>query len=296
MTESTWRPLGVESEAQIASYDALHDNVPQWMSASLWDWVKDELKRVARSNSRYGGTPTTSTHLRVDLLEAMCQTLRVALPSMRGQTGESAVVTATNFLKATADALQVVDYLLAHKPDARADVLEALLVRSRSAWQVGTRAGLPGLTRRVPLGVQVASDDVMARSGQAGLKLARAWEVLYGIDPNPSEAYRLAIKAVEDAAIPVVSPTDRLATLGKVIKQLEDQSGWSVPMQREHDSAPSVDVVINMARMLWHGQHDRHGGQPSAPGDVSIEEATVAVSLAVSLVHLFTSGLVTRSA
>ena len=50
-----------------------------------------------------------------------------------------------------------------------------------------------------------------------------------------------------------------------------------------------------MARMLWHGQHDRHGGQPSAPGDVSMEEATVAVSLAVTLVNLFSAGLVERA-
>jgi hypothetical protein len=48
-------------------------------------------------------------------------------------------------------------------------------------------------------------------------------------------------------------------------------------------------------RMLWHGQHDRHGGQPSAPGDVSVEEATVAVSLAVTLVNLFSSALIARA-
>jgi hypothetical protein len=47
--------------------------------------------------------------------------------------------------------------------------------------------------------------------------------------------------------------------------------------------------------MLWHGQHDRHGGQPSAPGDVSVKEATVAVSLATTLVNLFSSALVERA-
>lgn len=58
-----------------------------------------------------------------------------------------------------------------------------------------------------------------------------------------------------------------------------------------------------MMRMLWHGQHDRHGGQhdldggqPSAPGGGSVEEATIAVSLAVSRVQWFDAGLIRRSA
>ncbi|WP_392467043.1 hypothetical protein ACF3NS_14900 [Arsenicicoccus cauae] len=48
---------------------------------------------------------------------------------------------------------------------------------------------------------------------------------------------------------------------------------------------------MSTLRLLWH---DRHGGQPSAPSDVSIEEATVAVSLAVTLVNLFHAGVVVR--
>ncbi len=35
---------------------------------------------------------------------------------------------------------------------------------------------------------------------------------------------------------------------------------------------------------LWHGQHGLYGGQPSAPGNVSQQEAIVAVTIAVGLV------------
>ncbi|MET8350897.1 hypothetical protein [Micromonospora sp. NPDC005206] len=66
-------------------------------------------------------------------------------------------------------------------------------------------------------------------------------------------------------------------------------------MEREHDSALSSQVVIGMLRMLWHGQHDRHGGQPSAPGNVSIDEAQVAVSVAVTLVQWFDTELIGRA-
>lgn len=124
--------------------------------------------------------------------------------------------------------------------------------------------------------------------------MAKAWGELYGIEPNASAAYGLAIKAVEDAAIPVVSPNNERATLGTVLAQVEEQGDWQLPMEREHDRAPSRDVLIGMMRLLWHGQHDRHGGQPSAPGDVSVEEATVAVSLAVTLVNLLRAGAAAR--
>jgi hypothetical protein len=126
------------------------------------------------------------------------------------------------------------------------------------------------------------------------VRLAEAWEELYGLEPNPSAAYGLAIKAVEDAAVPVVSADHAMATLGTVLRRLEEQGGWSLPMAREDSRAPSRDVLASMLRLLWHGQHDRHGGQPSAPGNVAVEEATVAVSLAVTLVNLFESGLVVR--
>ena len=97
------------------------------------------------------------------------------------------------------------------------------------------------------------------------------------------------------AAVPVVSPNNPNATLGTVLKQIEDQKNWRLPMAREHDKAPSSAVLIGMLRVLWHGQHDRHGGQPSAPGDVTIDEAQVAVAVAVTLVHWFDAGLIQRT-
>lgn len=190
---------------------------------------------------------------------------------------------------------QIADYILAHFDRVDADTLDALLERSKSAWRVGTRAGRPGLVRRVPLGVQTGADSVMSRAAKAGVCLASAWETVYSPTPNVSEGYRLAILAVEDAATPVVSPTNKSATLRTVLNQMESQGDWSLPMTREHPKAPPNDVIIGMMRMLWHGRRDRHGGQPSAPGNVSEDEAKVAVGLATTLVDWFSTGLVSRS-
>ena len=297
MSEEPWRPLGVDTDEEVAHYDALHDGVPEWMGASFWAWVRDALTYRARYGS--GSVEMLDT----SLAEAMCQTLKIPLPNLRAEAafpgrGAQQLAAAMKVLKmqqAPMAMLQIADYLLARGGHADSGQLNTVLERSRSAWEVGTRAGLPGLTRRVPRGVQVAADSVMARSGRAGVRLAKAWEQLYGVDPNPSEAYRLAILAVEDAAVPVVSPDNERATLGTVLKQIEDQRDWKLPMDREHDNASSGVVLTGMMRLLWHGQHDRHGGQPSAPGDVSADEAIVAVSLAVMLVHWLEAGLIQRS-
>ena len=295
MSEETWRPLGVDGADEVAKYDALHDDVPEWMAPRFWAWIRESISVIRAYPDGSGRFPM----LDEALAEEMAQTLRITLPALRSgerssRAGQIQLQSAMAALMKHSQPLQIVDYLLAHDGNAKAEVLDALLERSKSAWEVGTRAGRPGLVRRVPLGVQVAADAIMARAGQAGVRLAKAWEELYGIVPNASAAYALAIKAVEDAAVPVVSSTNHRATMGTVLKQIEDQGDWRLPMEREHDRAPSREVLVGMMRLLWEGQHDRHGGQPSAPGDVSVEEASVAVSLAVTLVNWFDAGVVRR--
>ncbi len=200
----------------------------------------------------------------------MCQTLPIPLRDLRSPTvsfdfGRKQLNAAMEALAKHTAPLQIVDYLLAHDSRAKPVDLNAVLERGWSAWKVGIRSGRPGLVRRVPGGVQIAADSVMARAGRAGVRLAKTWEELYGVLPNASEAYRLAILAVEDAAVPIISPNNPNATLGTVLKQIEDQKQWRLPMDREHVKAPPGEVLVGMMRMLWHGQHDRHGGQPSAP-------------------------------
>jgi hypothetical protein len=294
--DEVWRPLGVDTDEQIAEYDALHEGVPAWMHSSFWAWIQSAITAYIR----YGSGNGKAAMLDTDLTEAMCQVLRIPLPNLRSAyvdpaIGRKNLSSAITTLQKHASPLQIADYLLAHtrgKPNS----LSELLSLSKSAYEVGVRSSRPGLVRRVPLGVQVSADSVMMRAGRAGTRLAKAWELLYGLQANASEAYRLAILAVEDAAIPVVSPTNPRATLGTVLKQMEDQGGWRLPMDREHKDACSSEVLIGMMRLLWHGQHDRHGGQPSAPGNVSIEEAQVGVSLAVVLVQWFSAALVRNTA
>lgn len=196
------------------------------------------------------------------------------------------------------DLLALIDFFIADWAPGQGysspEELETILVESGSAWKVGTRDGYPGLERRVPEGVQVAAEQAMTTPGHAGARLSEAWHAVYGVSPNPTHGYAMAVKAVEDAAIPVVVPKQSGATLGHVIGQLRSDGDWSLPLTREDANAPTAATVLGMCQALWKGHHDRHGGDASAPQSVGQEEAEAAVQIAVFLVHGFAAGMIAR--
>lgn len=288
--EEVWRPLGYQGE-DAAGYDALHDGVPKWMAASLWDWIQHQFTRTAINRSSFSGNDSY-TYFDVELLRDVERVCRFSAPY-----DETLLSVGMRTLRSAVEAenveIRLVDYLLSRNghPDPN---LDRLLLESGSAWRVGTRAGRVALVRRIPEGVQDAAGAVMDRAGHAGGRLAQAWEAAFGVGPDPSKAYSLAVKAVEDAAVPVVTPTDANATLGKIIGTVRDQGTWSLPMTREHASSPSGTTLLAMMQTLWTGQSDRHGGDQDRTVPITQEAAESAVLLAVPLVQWFGSGLVAR--
>ena len=115
---------------------------------------------------------------------------------------------------------------------------------------------------------------------------------MYGRNPNPSHAYREAIRAVEAAAIPVVSPKHAKATLGTVIGDMKSTPDkWKVSLQPA--KGDPVMHVVGMMELLWTAQFDRHGtADESVPLTVSKQEAEAAVHLALTLTHGFQTGVV----
>lgn len=181
--------------------------------------------------------------------------------------------------------------------------LESVLKDSRSKWTVGVRAANRlGLVQRVPDGVQMAADRAIQDTGHAGRRLAEAWGTAYGLNPDPTKAYGLAVKAVEDAALPKVplKPNDH-KTLGSVIRALNsakyDAADWTLEFQREDKHYSNGQTLVAMLKTLWSGQTDRHGGDHEFVTDAVItqESAEAAVMLAVPLVQWFSSGFVVRS-
>jgi hypothetical protein len=112
-----------------------------------------------------------------------------------------------------------------------------------------------------------------------------------GRNPDPSGAYREAIRAVEVVAAPMVAPNDTLVTLGKIIGTLRaNPEKWTVDL-----AEATTQQVTEMAAMIWQSQFDRHGTHDeSVPLNVSQEQADAAVHISIALVRLFAGGHITR--
>ena len=112
------------------------------------------------------------------------------------------------------------------------------------------------LEKRVGPTVEEAARREMAGQSNAATHLRSAWHHAYKRNPDPSKAYSDAIKAVEAAARPVVSPKDRLATLGKMIGVMKaTPQKWGTVIGAPDDA----DTVRMMMNTIWKGQTDRHG-------------------------------------
>lgn len=300
MTHGSWRPFDVDEEAD-AHYDVLLDGVPPWMEKSLSAWQENMLCQVLM-NDQPG----------IDVVHKVERVMRIQIPLMHGSSDLGLARAVME--KFRWQELVLTDYLLSTVPvddfggweEAKSmfehelgvlGQLEVLLKEAGSKWQIGIRtADAMGLVQRVPEGVQSAVDETIQSSGRAGARMASAWAAAFGIAPNPSQAYSLAVKAVEDAAVPVICPNDSTATLGKINSQMRNTGNWSLPLAREDEYATTSGTVLSMMKMLWAGQADRHGGNPDPSLVISQEAAEVAVMTAATLVQWFTSGAVARRA
>lgn len=170
--------------------------------------------------------------------------------------------------------------------------LSRILELGGSVWRVADDGG--SLERRVDRTVTAAMTEAASSESSAADHLAAAWQAAYGRHADPSRAYSEAIKAVESAAAPVVLPTDRLATLGRIIGTLRQASDrWELVIPNGEQPAADISVFIGMLELLWHGQTDRHGGvTPTRP--IPQEAGPAAVHLAVLVVQWFQSGAMRR--
>jgi len=273
-----WTPLGAKPE----EYPALVPGIPVWMRSSLRDWF---FREFSRYNGYGGHVGWNVARMRRHDLAARSTPLADLLSS----------VGAANLFDRLDDdrILQIVDWLIMdqgrYDADGRVAALEKILSDGGSSWKVGVRNGQRGLEERVPLGVQDAADATIASAGDAGQLLSEAWHAAFGRNPDPEEAYEKAIKAVEEAGWDSVSPGNKRASLGTMVRDMKAQKDWKLDLP-----TPDADVPVKMAEALWVGQESRHGGNGYRKPTPS--EAEAAVLLAVPLVQWFASGALARRA
>lgn len=305
--DEPWRPLSArEATEGGAVYDTLVPGVPEWLRPSLWEWIRPRVCQtfLVRSGGPYSSGTTRETGLDVTLIREMERKLRFQMPPWPSYDRRAGIQALKELLYGRPDLmLNIADFLdsqldpnsrVASEGSGPLDQLDQILSESGSAYRVASEMRPPRLVRRVDATAEQAATRLINVGGPPAELLADAWHATYGLHPNPSDGYRQAVRAVEAAAIPVVLPTDRSATLGKVIGSLrQGVHKWQLSLTHQTDAQGPVETLVKNLELLWQGQYDRHVTE-SAPLRVSQEEAETALHLAVTLVQWFTSGSVSR--
>ena len=147
-----------------------------------------------------------------------------------------------------------------------------------------------------PTVVTAAEQAIDTAPATAGGLLRDAWQHTYGLHPDPTAAYRDAVRAVEEIACPLVlaqAGANNTATLGTVRKHLRDApEKWQFTLL-DKDGIGSVEPLVAMLDRLWTGQVSRHGGGPISR-DQTRAEAEAAVHLAATMVQLLAAGALIR--
>ena len=162
--------------------------------------------------------------------------------------------------------------------------LRTILRQAFSIWTVAD-TGI-ALERRVSDQLHDAYRDVTSGQDETSKNLQEAWTQLYGLTPDPSDAWDHAIKALETVLVPLVAPNNKRATLGTVIAEL----------QKEPDGVQfGLGTTADLARTLrfaWPNP-DRHGGNENRTP--LAREAAAVVHLAIAVVEWRRQGVICSS-
>ena len=261
--------------------EALHPGIPPWIDEDVRAWIDDVADdRYLRFN-RYEVAAAWDRVTRNK--EPLAPKTRQAfLGRLVREQGDDYTINFIGFLLHLFDTTRT-NY---HVP-----TITSLLDLGGSEWRVMQRADAYVLEKRVDDTVQQLAEAAISEAESAGALLAEAWHAMYGRSPDHEEAYEKAIKAVEEAASPVVSPDNKRATLGSIVRDMKAQGDWAFPIA-DPPGAANRATAVAMAETLWFGQESRHGGNGYRKPSPS--EAETAVTLAVALVHAFTQSLVAR--
>jgi hypothetical protein len=280
---SGWRPL-FSRDKPNPRLDQATEGLPPYLLGPVTKWIRRVCYDPAEDVFRESALQTLQLRFKLET------------PLNFGHPG-SAVQDLIARSEADEDfGLELIDYLLHHMPeytdryeDTRelAAVLQSVLRLGGSAWEVVPVDGLSRAFRLSRRAVGPVREAILAvpASTRAHQHLVEAWNRLSGRQPDPSGAYREAVRAVEAAAKPVILPLNDKATLGTMIAAMRDKP------EKWESTLVTVDEVRGMLAQVWTNQLDRHGtDDDSVPLNMTPDQADVAVHLALALVRIFVGG------
>ena len=168
--------------------------------------------------------------------------------------------------------------------------LESALAVGNSVWTV--RQDGRGLEHRVDPATLDAYKAASSPTDAASAQLQEAWSKAYGRNPDASDAWDHAIKAVETVLVPIVTPNNPKATLGNVLGDLKASSSkLTFGLQTSSPTVSSVETIVAMLRLIWPNP-DRHGGAPGTGRTPSLAEAQAVLQIAITIVNWVRVGIV----
>ncbi|GAB3535884.1 hypothetical protein GCM10027403_14760 [Arthrobacter tecti] len=272
------------SDDEIAQRSIVRAGVPEEMTAPLRGWITRSLKKSS-------WVVTSVDYANLDLVHDIQTALWLDLGAPHSGDIELQRTVAAIYSRGEQVVIRVVDYLASRSDPSDVLILRRMLDQSLSKYAVRTSGDVSRLALRTPEGVEQTVQSAIDSSDVAGGLLARAWTYAFGLDAKPAEAMDFAVKAVERATTPVVSPRNDVATLGTAARDVKNQGDWTHGM-RVNDLAPANTTIHHMMQTLWYGQQYRHVNKNSTPP--TVEQAQTHVMLAATLVGWFSSGAVVR--
>jgi hypothetical protein len=283
-----WIPFDAD-EGELAQLYVVREGIPTSLRSPILAWIHDALPS-GDYNTDYT-TPALAHTLEGALgfefeLEHNEAPSRQYIVEAVAAAGDRMILRTVDFF---ASWNEMDDY--GNVPDS-IGTLTYFLNLNRSVFEVyRSDQGPYRLRRRLPEGVEQIAQAAIDLQKLDGKHLANAWNAAFGLEPNESWAMTEAIRAVEAAAVPVVTPKDKKATLGKVTAAIRDQVGWTLVLDDSDGYPDHREVLVGMLETLAKAQPDRHAG--ARP---SVLQAQAHVQLASTLVHWFASGAVVRVA
>lgn len=279
-------PLSIRSGAR--NEDGPFDGLPAHLSSTVLGWVGDLF-----------GTPDWAdytTLLKTQDLREIATRLRVPDSRDDWRTVRNwATQDEERALDLTDLALGIVFDEMGASWGARAGKeLQRLLDAGGSVWRVDQDC----LVRQVDAHAQDAYVELTESTVQHRWteELHTAWKEVYGRNPDPSDGWDHAIKALEAALIPIVidAPTGR-ETLGIVLRRLSQAPNivqLELSNARDANSPPPGEILRRILKLAW-ANPDRHWAEDMV--QPSLQQARSVVHLTVMVLQWVNLGLLRRS-
>lgn len=272
-------PLSVRRNQQ--SEFSLVDNVPQFMRHGIKEWIQQAINGDNRL------VALMALELRIDELS----------DNIDNFYPDDAVIACIQRsgpwdMYDESMALDVIDWLLGHGcGDAQS--LEHVLKAAGHVLRVSPDGSR--LVERIEPTLWDEYEQVTQPDDQVSQYMQEAWALAFGRDPNLSDAWGRAIKAIETLLKPIVSPKNKKATIGSMtseLRQAPDKWECKLPdrvynVNGEINSKRGIEVFVDALATIGY-QPDRHGSDQ--PQDVDEATARSVLFLATTVVGWLRDG------